>query len=67
MLTMSILNSCKKDVNTFIVGINIEAAFNQDNVQNVYMDKKKLMLRLPIKELWAFALLIKNNRYNYCK
>ncbi len=43
IVTMSILNSCKKDVNTFIVGINIEAAFNQDNVQIFIDGQEKIM------------------------
>lgn len=41
-LIITILNACKKDVNSFIVGINIESSFNQDNVQ-VFIDGQKVI------------------------
>ncbi|MBK9730538.1 MAG: hypothetical protein IPO83_04485 [Chitinophagaceae bacterium] len=52
LLTIVILNSCRKDSNDFLVGVDVQSSFNHDEVK-IFIDGKKLI----DKELQTFEVL----------
>jgi len=44
LIAVSIFNCCKKDLNSYVLGIDIQSSFNQDSVQ-VFVDGQSLINR----------------------